>query len=66
MFDEPKPDHVKRDRLPTVYIPRPHCVACNGINVIKYRSVDQRDGSRLAYMRCRNPDCGKRFRVIME
>lgn len=66
MFDELKPDDMKRYRLETVYVQRPHCVACNSVNVVKYRSVDQGDGSRLAYMRCREPNCGQRFRVVME
>lgn len=66
MNDTPRAERPKRRRLETVHVPRPRCPACNSAELIKYRSVKQDDGGRLAWMRCRRPECGKRFRILSE
>ena len=53
--------------METISWNRPRCPRCNGIALLKYRSVaDQGDGSSLAWMRCNEPECGHRFKMVME
>jgi len=64
---EPEPNEMKRRRLTTVTVERPRCPACGGVRLRKYRSIsDQGDGSSLWWVRCVAPDCGHRFRVLLE
>ena len=64
---EPKPDRIKRQRLPMVTVERPRCPACGGVKLRKYRSItDQGDGSALWWVRCDNPCCAHRFKVLLE
>ncbi|MBI5289271.1 MAG: hypothetical protein HY873_09920 [Chloroflexi bacterium] len=52
-------------RLATVVVERPRCPACNGVRLLKYRSIaDQGDGSALAWVRCLA--CACRFKLLME
>ena len=61
---EPRPDRIKRQRLPMVTVERPRCPACGGVKLRKYRTLaDQGDGSALWWVRC---SCGQRFRVLLE
>jgi hypothetical protein len=56
-----------RHRLETILVKRPRCPRCDGIALRKYRSVtDQGDGSALAWVRCANPECMHRFRIVLE
>lgn len=56
-----------RNRLPTVRFPRPRCPRCEGTALAKYRSiVEQGDGSSMAWVRCRNPECAHRFKIVLE
>ena len=53
--------------LETVTFERPRCPRCGGIHLRKYRSIkDQGDGSSLCWVRCIAPDCGHRFRLLLE
>ncbi|MCK6486448.1 MAG: hypothetical protein L6R00_20215 [Phycisphaerae bacterium] len=54
-------------RLDTVTVQRPRCPFCGGVRLVKYRSIaDQGDGSALAWVRCANAECGRRFRLLAE
>jgi len=66
MFDELKPDGMKRDRLETITVERPRCPRCQSVRLGRDRSIDQGDGTRLVWMHCRKPDCQWRFKVVME
>ena len=56
-----------RTRLRVVTIERPRCPECGGINLHKYRSLfDQGDGTALWWVRCVDPECGQRFKVLLE
>ena len=56
-----------RHRLETVVVQRPRCPACGGVRLRKYRSLaDQGDGSALWWVRCADPCCAYRFRVLLE
>ena len=56
-----------RRRLTTITVERPRCPACGGVKLRKYRTLaDQGDGSALWWVRCLNPQCGRRFRVLLE
>ncbi len=58
---------TRRRLLETVTVERPRCPECNGILLHKYRTVfDQGDGSALWWVRCRQLNCGYRFRVLLE
>ena len=66
MTIEEKPRKVRR-RLTTVIVERPRCPACGGVRLRKYRSIrDQGDGSALWWVTCQAPECGHRFRVLLE
>lgn len=66
MFDELKPDGLKRDRLDTITVERPRCPKCQSVGLERYRSIDQGDGTRLVWMQCRESDCRWRFKVVLE
>ena len=67
MFEiEERPEGV-RSRLHTITVERPRCPECSGVELSKYRTVrDQGDGSALWWVRCEEPSCGHRFRVLLE
>jgi hypothetical protein len=59
----PKPRH----RLETILVKRPRCPRCDGTALRKYRSLaDQGDGSALSWVKCANPECMHRFRIVLE
>ncbi len=63
----PGPSRMNRQRLTTITVERPRCPACGGIRLQKYRTIfDQGDGSALWWVRCRQLNCGHRFRVLLE
>jgi len=67
MFEELKPDDMKRYRLETETFERPHCRRCGCVKLKKNRSVrDQGDGSSAWWVRCLNPECGRKFKVVLE
>ena len=62
-----QPPKPSRRRLETITMPRPRCPDCHGVKLRKYRSLsDQGDGSALAWVQCLDPDCGRRFRIVLE
>ena len=67
MSDEPRPDGVKRDRLEVFSFERPRCQYCGCVKLKKNRSVrDQGDGSSAWWVQCLNPECVRRFKVVLE
>jgi transcriptional regulator NrdR family protein len=50
--------------LPTVFVDRPRCPSCDGIDLKTTKSIDQGDGSTLRRTRCR--ECGCKFHVVVE
>ena len=61
------PGDSQRRRLETIVVTRPRCPACGGHRLVKYRSLaDQGDGSALWWVRCGDPRCRHRFRVLLE
>jgi hypothetical protein len=44
----------------------PTCQHCGGARLRVYKSIDQGDGSRLQFVKCNDPKCGGRSKVIWE
>jgi len=64
---EAAPDRKGPRRLATVTVERPRCPRCGGVKLHKYRTLaDQGDGSALWWVQCVEPNCGHRFRVLLE
>lgn len=65
--EDARPAARSRRRLRLVTIERPRCPECGGIKLRKYRSLfDQGDGTALWWVRCADPECGQRFKVLLE
>ncbi|MCC7291478.1 MAG: hypothetical protein IT449_05385 [Phycisphaerales bacterium] len=65
--EAPRHEPRRYQRLATVVVQRPRCPACDGVRLMKYRSIaDQGDGSALAWVRCMADGCGCRFKLLME
>ena len=51
-------------RLTTLILERPRCPRCGSPELEVRRTIDQGDGSRLRYCRCRR--CSRPVRVVVE
>jgi hypothetical protein len=56
----------KRISLPCVSYTRPRCPYCHAVDSRTRRTVQQADGTQLAYVTCANTRCKKRFSILAE